>query len=106
MDAYTPGILLTIIGMGVVFGSLLVLMAVIVLLEKFVGSRPQETDAGAENADAAAQGDDLDLVLTAAAGYFLETESPDVFIPPVRRNADSLWARTARRGYPGQRRRR
>ena len=33
-----PEFLLTIIGMGVVFGSLIVLMMVILLLEKFVGS--------------------------------------------------------------------
>ena len=34
MDAFIPGFLLTIIGMGVVFGSLIALMAVIMLLEK------------------------------------------------------------------------
>ena len=101
-----PAIMLTIIGMGVVFGSLLVLMVVILLLQKFVGSGPQETDAGAEDADTAAQDDDLDLVLAAAAGYYLETETPEIFVPEVRRGADSLWARTARRGHSIQRRRR
>ena len=101
-----PGILLTIIGMGVVFGSLLVLMVVILLLERFIGSGPQETDSGAEDADTAAESDDLDLVLAAAAGYYLETETPEIFVPPVRRGADSLWARTARRGHSMQRRRR
>ena len=106
MDAFIPGIMLTIIGMGVVFSSLIVLMVVILLLERFVGTRPQETDAGAEEADAAATGDDLDLVLAAAAGYFLETETPEVYVPEVRRGADSLWARTARRGHSIQRRRR
>ena len=106
MDTFIPAIMLTIIGMGVVFGSLLVLMVVILLLERFVGSGLQETDSGAENADTAAQGDDLDLVLAAAAGYFLETERPEIFVPPVRRGADSLWARTARRGQSIERRRR
>ena len=33
-----PGILLTIIGMGVVFGSLIILMVVIQLLDRFFGS--------------------------------------------------------------------
>ena len=106
MDAFIPGIMLTIIGMGVVFGSLIVLMVVIVLLERFVGTRHQETDAGAEEADAAATGDDFDLVLAAAAGHFLETETPEVYVPEVRRNANSLWARSARVGRFSQRRRR
>lgn len=106
MDAFIPGIMLTIIGMGVVFGSLIVLMVVIVLLERFVGTRPQETDAGAVEQEAASENDDLDLVLAAAAGYYLETERPEIFVPPVRRGADSLWARTARRGHSIQRRRR
>ena len=101
-----PGILLTIIGMGVVFGSLIVLMVVIQLLERFVGSGRRETDAGSEDLDTSRQGDDLEIVLTAAAGYFLETDSPEVYVPPVRRDADSLWARTARLGHLNQRRRR
>ncbi|MDE0331372.1 MAG: OadG family protein [Nitrospinae bacterium] len=105
MDAFIPAILLTIIGMGVVFGSLIVLMAVILLLEKFVGSGPQEADPGAVEQEAATKGDDMELVLAAAAGYFLETERPEVYVPPVRRGADSLWARTARQGHPIQRRR-
>ena len=106
MDAFIPGFMLTIIGMGVVFGSLLVLMAVIMLLERFVGSGRRETDAGAMETEAAPQSDDLDLVLAAAAGYFLETETPEIYVPSVRRNANSLWARTARQGQLGQRRRR
>ena len=99
-----PGIMLTIIGMGVVFGSLIVLMVVIQLLEKFVGSGPKETDA--EDVPASPENEDMDIVLVAAAGYFLETESPEVYVPPVRRDADSLWARTARLGHLNQRRRR
>lgn len=101
-----PGIMLTIIGMGVVFGSLLVLMAVILLLERFFGSGRREPDAGAEEQVAAPESGDLDLVLAAAAGYFLETETPDVYVPPVRRNNNSVWARTARQGHSSQRRRR
>ena len=48
----------------------------------------------------------MDLVLAAAAGYFLETETSEVYVPEVRRNANSLWARSARVGRLGQRRRR
>ena len=106
MDAFIPAILLTIIGMGVVFGSLIVLMVVILVLERFVGSGPPEADPGAEEQEAAPKDGDLDLVLAAAAGYFLETERPDVYVPPVSRNTDSLWARTARQGHSIQRRRR
>lgn len=101
-----PGIMLTIIGMGVVFGSLLVLIVVILLLEKFVGSGSPETEAGADEQKAPAENDELDLVLAAAAGYFLETERSEIYVPPVRRGADSLWARTARVGHLSQRRRR
>ena len=98
--------MLTIIGMGVVFGSLIVLMAVIMLLEKFVGAKTPEADAGAVEQETSPQSNDLDHVLAAAAGYFLETETTEVFVPEVRRNANSLWARSARVGRLGQRRRR
>lgn len=101
-----PGIMLTIIGMGVVFGSLLVLMVVILLLERFVGSGRREPDAGTVEQKPSPESDDLELVLAAAAGYFLETETPDVYVPEVRRNANSLWARSARVGRLSQRRRR
>ncbi len=106
MDAFIPGILLTIIGMGVVFGSLVVLMVVILLLERFVGSGRREAGADAVAQEAAPESDDLDVVLAAAAGYFLETEAPEVYVPPVRRNANSVWARTARAEHLSQRRRR
>ncbi|MCY4384176.1 MAG: OadG family transporter subunit [Nitrospinae bacterium] len=106
MDSFIPGILLTTIGMGVVFGSLVVLMVVILLLERFVGSGRREASADAVAQEAAPESDDLDVVLAAAAGYFLETETPEVYVPPVRRNANSVWARTARAGHLSQRRRR
>ncbi len=106
MDAFIPGFLLTIIGMGVVFGSLIVLMAVIMLLEKFFGSGSGETGSGDEEQKTSSEGEDMELVLAAAAGYFLETETPEAYVPPVRRNANSLWARTARQGQISRRRRR
>lgn len=106
MNAFMPAISLTIIGMGVVFGSLIVLMVVILLLERFFGSGRREPGAGAVGQEPGPESDDLELVLAAAAGYFLETETPDVYVPPVRRNINSVWARTARQGHLGQRRRR
>ncbi len=101
-----PGILLTIIGMGVVFGSLIVLMVVIQLLEKFFGAGRRENDKSTKDAKAPPENEDMDIVLAAAAGYFLETEGPEIHVPQVRRDADSLWARTARLGHLNQRRRR
>ena len=95
MDAFTPGILLTIIGMGVVFGSLIALMIVIQLLERCFGAK-----RGGADAEAPSENDDLEVVLAAAAGYFLETEAPGVHVPKVRRGADSAWARSARPGPP------
>ena len=95
MDAFTPGILLTIIGMGVVFGSLIALMIVIRLLERCFGAKRVGADA-----EDAPENDDLEVVLAAAAGYFLETEDVGVHVPKVRRGADSAWARAARPGPP------
>ena len=101
-----PGILLTIIGMGVVFGSLIILMVLIQLLDRFFGSGLQENDKNAKDAKASPENEDMDIVLAAAVGYFLETEGPEIHVPQVRRGADSLWARTARPGHFEQRRRR
>ncbi|MFC1492055.1 OadG family protein [Nitrospinota bacterium] len=92
---------LTIIGMGVVFLSLLGLMCVIQILNRIFAKK-----SAAEEAPAApeAEGDagEIPLVLAAAAGYFLETERGEVFIPEVVRSGDSGWARRARSGrtYP------
>ena len=66
MDVFVPGIFLTIIGMGVVFASLIVLMAVIVLLEKIVeAGRSKDAEEPAPTPGA----DDNGIVLAAAA-YF------------------------------------
>ncbi len=106
MDAFAPGILLTILGMGVVFSSLLVLMAVIHLLERALGTgRPQE-NAAQERTERPPEEEDLAIVLAAAAGHFLETEGAETRIPQVRRGQHSVWARTARLGRLGQRVRR
>jgi sodium pump decarboxylase gamma subunit len=93
---------LTIIGMGVVFLSLLGLMYVIQLLNRVFDQKSAETKPAATETGGAGGADDLPLVLAAAAGYFLETERAEVFIPEVTRSAGSAWARRARsaRSYP------
>ena len=101
MPLLGSAIQLTIIGMGVVFISLLGLMYVIHLLNRIFDpkSAAEAKPAASETASGA---DDLPLVLAAAAGYFLESERAEVFIPEVTRSADSSWARRARsaRSYP------
>ncbi len=108
MDTFTPAILLTIIGMGVVFGSLLILMAVIQLLERLLdtstGRRKKNTNA--ENGEVSPENDDLAFVLAAAAGYFGETEMSEVRVPKVRRDVNSVWAQTTRLSHLSQQRRR
>ncbi len=103
MPLLGSAIQLTIIGMGVVFLSLLGLMFVIHLLNRIFGEAAAEAEPAApETAGGTGGAGDLPLVLAAAAGYFLETERADVFIPEVTRSADSGWARRARsaRSYP------
>lgn len=86
---------LTVIGMSVVFLSLLALMYVIKILDRIFSEAPvAEESAGVP--DAAGDTEELPLVLAAAAGYFLETEGADVFIPEVSRSGDSGWVRRAR----------
>jgi sodium pump decarboxylase gamma subunit len=94
------GIELTIIGMGVVFLSLLALMYIIKFLNKVSDGRGRdehgpEAKSGTGSAEAAGE---VGLVLAAAAGYFLETERAEVFIPEVNRSPESSWAHRARTG--------
>lgn len=100
MPLLGSAIQLTIIGMGVVFLSLVGLMYVVHLLNRIFGERAAEAKPAAP--ETAGGANDLPLVLAAAAGYFLDTEGADVFIPEVTRSADSGWARRARsaRSYP------
>ncbi len=106
MPLLGSAIQLTIIGMGVVFLSLVGLMYVVHLLNRIFGERAAEAKPAAPGPGGETGGaggaDDLPLVLAAAAGYFLEMERADVFIPEVRRSAGSAWARRARsaRSYP------
>ncbi len=86
---------LTIIGMSVVFFSLVALMYVIKMLGCIFSEAP--VAKGTANLPSAAEDtEELPLVLAAAVGYFLETEGADVFIPEVSRSSDSGWARRAR----------
>lgn len=92
----TEGIVLTVIGMSVVYAFLVVLLWMIQILTRVFEWKEKEAPVPSEPAEPAAPEDDLELVLAAAAGYFLETESPEVYIPDVRRNAESNWGRHAR----------
>ena len=102
MSLLASGIELTIIGMGVVFLSLLALKYVIELLNKISagwGRDKHSPDEKAEPDNGQAEAAcDMDLVLAAAAGYFLETERAEVFIPEVNRSPESSWAHRARTG--------
>ena len=107
MPLLGSAIQLTIIGMGVVFLSLLGLMYVIQLLNRVFDQKSAETKPAATEtggAGGAGGADDLPLVLAAAAGYFLETERAEVFIPEVRRSGESGWALRARAGSASPRR--
>lgn len=86
---------LTIIGMSVVFLSLITLMYVIRILDRIFSEAPV-AKAPANTPGAPGDTEELPLVLAAAAGYFLETEGADVFIPEVSRSGDSGWVRRAR----------
>jgi sodium pump decarboxylase gamma subunit len=86
---------LTIIGMSVVFLSLIALMCVIKMMDRIFSEAPVAEDS-ANLPDAASNTEELPIVLAAAAGYFLETEEADLFIPEVSRSGDFGWARRAR----------
>lgn len=88
---------LTIIGMVVVFLSLIGLMYIIKILNRIFSDKPVQEDASAASGPASDM-DEFPLVLAAAAGYFLETERAEMFIPEVRRSGESGWALRARAG--------
>ncbi|MBT3350028.1 MAG: OadG family protein [Nitrospinaceae bacterium] len=95
MTHLSSAIGLTIIGMSVVFLSLLTLMYVIKILDRIFSDAPEaEKPANTPRADQDTE--ELPLVLAAAAGYFLETQGADVFTTEVSRGSDSAWARRAR----------
>lgn len=88
-------LVLAVIGMGVVYLCLIVLMWVMQLLN-WIFREPQEA---APAPAAAPPQEDLALVLAAAAARFLEIERPAPYIPPVSRG-ESRWQRRARAERP------
>ncbi len=100
MSLLASGIELTIIGMGVVFLSLLALKYVIQGLNWASAGWNREKRWSETKAEAGPEEEagGLSLVLAAAAGYFLETERAEVFIPEVSRSLESSWAHRARTG--------
>lgn len=97
MTLLPSAIELTIIGMSVVFLSLIALMFVIKILDRIFSDAP----AAEKSANIPGAGEDteeLPLVLAAAVGYFLETEGAEVFMPEVSRSGGSGWARRGRSG--------
>lgn len=95
MTHLSSAIGLTIIGMSVVFLSLIALMYVIMILDRIFSEAPTAKEL-ANVPGAAGDTEELPIILAAAAGYFLETEGAEVFIPEVSRSGDSSWARRAR----------
>ncbi|MEE9274096.1 MAG: OadG family protein [bacterium] len=110
MTLFGQGVILAVVGMGVVFGSLIGLMYVIKALDAVFRPKEeegpaQESPAGAAGANGAgaaggsgAGGESLHTVLAAAVAHFLATERPALFTVPVRRGGESEWSRRARCG--------
>lgn len=107
MSNLSQGLMLTIIGMGVVFFSLAILATLIILLERSfgrgsakIGARtevPASRRATAEERGSREpKGEDVGHVLAAAAAYFLEGEAPSIFIAPPKRPSMSPWAQQSR----------
>lgn len=101
MALLNSAINLTVVGMGVVFLSLIGLMYLIRILDHLFSDDKDHNDALVDSGPAP-EIDELPLVLAAAAGHFLETERPKVIISKVRRNSNSGWALRVRAGrtYP------
>ncbi len=102
MTLFGQGVVLAVVGMAVVFGSLIGLMYVIKALDALFRPKEekepaQESAAGAAGGSGAG-GEALHPVLAAAVAHFLETERPALFTVPVRRGGESEWSRRARCG--------
>ncbi len=91
---------ITVIGMGVVFLALIALMYMVKILEWAAGA-----PAAAVAPDGAREaGGDTALLLAAAVGHFLESETEALFSVPVKRSRASAWAGRARIGAARHRR--
>ncbi|MEK6711251.1 MAG: OadG family protein [Nitrospinota bacterium] len=90
-------LVLAVIGMGVVYLCLIVLMWTMQLLTWLYRS---EAEAPAQAQAAAPAGEPpLERVLAAAAAHFLEAEQPSLYIPPVIRRS-TRWAARGRAPAP------
>jgi sodium pump decarboxylase gamma subunit len=100
----THGILLTVIGMGTVFVSLILLAVIMTWLYAIVAWQEKPAAAKAEQpavrpqAEGATQGEGEELfpVIAAAIGAYLEAESTLVFLVPVLRPDRSGWVMDGR----------
>ena len=95
---------ITVIGMGVVFLALIALMYMVKILEWAAGA-PAAAPAAAVAPDGTREaGGDTALLLAAAVGHFLESETEALFSVPVKRSRASAWAGRARIGAARHRR--
>ncbi len=93
------------IGMGVVFLALIALMYMVKILVWAAGA-PAAAPAAAAPDGAKEAGGETALLLAAAAGHFLESETEALFSVPVKRSRASAWAGRARIGAARHRRNR
>ena len=99
------------IGMGVVFLALIALMYMVKILVWAAGApaaapSPAAAPAAAAPDGAKEAGGETALLLAAAAGHFLESETEALFSVPVKRSRASAWAGRARIGAARHRRNR
>ncbi|OGL63459.1 MAG: hypothetical protein A3J27_09565 [Candidatus Tectomicrobia bacterium RIFCSPLOWO2_12_FULL_69_37] len=95
---FVQSLILAVLGMGVVYVSLILLMWTMRLLTWLYREQAQAT-ARPVPEPAAARESPLELVLSAAAAHFLETERPPLYVPPVTRRS-TRWAARGRAGAP------
>lgn len=95
---FVQALILAVLGMGVVYIALILLMWTMQLLTWLYREQAQ-APARAVPDPPAAQGSPMELVLAAAAAHFLETERPPLYIPPVTRRS-TRWAARGRAGAP------
>lgn len=95
---FVQALILAVLGMGVVYIALILLMWTMQLLTWLYREQAQ-APAQAVPDPPAAQGSSMELVLAAAAAHFLETERPPLYIPPVTRRS-TRWAARGRAGAP------
>ena len=97
---FVQALILAVLGMGVVFSSLILLMWTMQLLTWLYRGQVQAPAAALAVPGAApARESQLEVVLSAAAAHFLETERPPLYVPPVTRRS-TRWAARGRASAP------